>query len=386
MYEAVFHAAAPSDASWASDDFVVELKMAELKMTPRGADGSPSVRAPRRPPAEDLRVPLTDLVSLRATDVGMTDLAVGPSRSSAAGEGGFTDAGISNRRRFERELVAWAPDESDVAADGSGLLEDPAARAKKGAGARGGNARAWDQFAANKSMFGVDTTFDETQYTTAIDRAAVGITEQEAARIAAEIQNTASSNIHVQEERGQRATVDYDEEDRYGAVIGTGAAAGGAHQKEKEGPTTKDGAALPAKPAWGSARAPEGALAKPTVRSASPPAPKPANGGTATNAASVPKPNATNATNANASNASIPDASAKPKTTLNANAKPFTLSASAAAFVPGKKPAAAAAPVSPMLGAYPPAGVGGLLPGMGMPPAMMMWKKRLMSGKEVISL
>ena len=302
----------------------------------------------------------------------MTDLAVGPSRSSAAGEGGFTDAGISNRRRFERELVAWAPDESDVAADGSGLLEDPAARAKKGAGARGGNNRAWDQFAANKSMFGVDTTFDETQYTTAIDRAAVGITEREAARIAAEIQNTASSNIHVQEERGQRTTVDYDEEDRYGAVIGTGAAAGGAHQKEKEGPTTKDGAALPAKPAWGSARAPEGALAKPTVRSASPPAPKPTNGGTATNAASVPKPNATNATNANASDASTPDASAKPKSTLNANAKPFTLSASAAAFVPGKKPAAAAAPVSPMLGAYPPAGVGGFVPGMGMPPAMMM--------------
>ena len=45
MYEAVFHAAAPSDASWASDDFVVELKMAELKMTPRGADGSPASSA-----------------------------------------------------------------------------------------------------------------------------------------------------------------------------------------------------------------------------------------------------------------------------------------------------------------------------------------------------
>ena len=98
MYEAVFHAAAPSDASWASDDFVVELKMAELKMTPRGADGSPSVRAPRRPPAEDLRVPLADLISLRATDVGMTDLAVGP-WFGARGEA--VHRRHLNRRRFE---------------------------------------------------------------------------------------------------------------------------------------------------------------------------------------------------------------------------------------------------------------------------------------------
>jgi hypothetical protein len=38
-------------------------------------------------------------------------------------------------------------------------------------------------------------------------------------------------------QRGQRTTVDYDEEDRYGAVMGTGAASGGQHASK----TTKVG-------------------------------------------------------------------------------------------------------------------------------------------------
>ena len=51
VYEAVFHAAAPSDASWASDDFVVELKMAELKMTPAAPTARPpSARLAAPPP------------------------------------------------------------------------------------------------------------------------------------------------------------------------------------------------------------------------------------------------------------------------------------------------------------------------------------------------
>ena len=117
---------------------------------------------------------------------------------------------------------------------------------KNGKGGWGGSgqsgAAGWDQFAANKSKFNVDTTFDENIYTTAIDKNAVGISEAEADRIAREIMSQGSTNVHVQEERGLRVTADYDEEDRYGAVIGTGAAAGGAHSAKP---------AVPKAPAWG---------------------------------------------------------------------------------------------------------------------------------------
>ena len=252
-------------AQWKKDDLVVELRMAELKATSAG-------RAQRSTPAPSMRVALADLVSLKASDVGMTDLAVGPSR----GADGFTDGGITRGEHRERELVAWAPAAGEEALggieDGGGLLEDPAMKAKGGGwGGRGAAVAAaqWDQFAANKSMFGVDTSFDETMYTTAIDKSAGGISEAEAARIAREIQSSVSTNVHMQEERGQRMTVDYDEEDLYGAVVGTGAAAGGAHA------AGKGGAVLPNKPAWGSSKVPEGVRAladQERKRSGSPPA------------------------------------------------------------------------------------------------------------------
>ena len=179
--------------------------MVELKTTTKGE------RAPRAKPTASMSLKLADLVSIKATDVGMSDLAVGPSRTTADG---FTDGGISRGERFERELVAWAPAEGD-AADGVGLLEDPTMRSNKNGGKgsswAGGNSSAagWDQFAANKSKFNVDTTFDENLYTTAIDKnASGGISEAEAARIAREIMSQDSSNIHVQEERGLRVTAD----------------------------------------------------------------------------------------------------------------------------------------------------------------------------------
>lgn len=47
----------------------------------------------------------------------------------------------------------------------------------------------WDQFAANESMFGVTTQFDEDVYTTKIDRSAPDFKERErkAQRLANEI-------------------------------------------------------------------------------------------------------------------------------------------------------------------------------------------------------
>ena len=323
--------------------------MAELKVTTKGE------RAARAKPVASMSVKLSDLVAIKACDVGMSDLAVGPSR--AAGDS-FTDAGISRGERFERELVAWAPTEGDGLADAGGLLEDPAMRSKNAKGWGGGQSGAagWDQFAANKSKFNVDTTFDENIYTTAIDKNAVGISEAEADRIAREIMSQGSTNVHVQEERGLRVTADYDEEDRYGAVIGTGAAAGGTHSAKP---------AVPKAPAWGGSGAGVTAI---TGKAAPPPKPH-----------SPPPPPKAKEDEKKPASAD----GEKPKSSLNPNAKAFTLSAKAAEFKPSfltKKPAAPAAPaIPPAPGAYP-IGMPGMMPGMmpqypmgmpGMPPNMM---------------
>ena len=336
------------------DTFQVVLKMAELKVTTKGE------RAARAKPVASMSLRLSDLVAIKACDVGMSDLAVGPSRT--AGDL-FTDAGISRGERFERELVAWAPTGDDHGlSDAGGLLEDPAMRSNKnGKGGWGGSGQAgaggWDQFAANKSKFNVDTTFDENLYTTSIDKNAVGISEAEADRIAREIMSQGSTNVHVQEERGLRVTADYDEEDRYGAVIGTGAAAGGAHSAKP---------AVPKAPAWGGSGAGVTAITGKAV-----PPPKPHS--------PPPPPKAKDTDEKKPATAD----GEKPKSTLNPNAKAFTLSAKAAEFKPSfltKKPAAPAAPaIPPAPGAYP-IGMPGMMPGMmpqypmgvpGIPPNMM---------------
>ena len=84
-----------------------------------------------------------------------------------------------------------------------------------------GNSTGWDQFEANKRLFGATSTFDEHLYTTRIDRSAPSYREREkqAARLAREIEGTSTSNPHLREERGQALENDEaDEEDRYSGV------------------------------------------------------------------------------------------------------------------------------------------------------------------------
>jgi hypothetical protein len=80
----------------------------------------------------------------------------------------------------------------------------------------------------NQRLFGVQTSFDESVYTTPLDRSAPNFKEREAraSRIAKEILENSGSvtNIHLAEERGLVLGADYDEEDRYGAVVRTGEA------------------------------------------------------------------------------------------------------------------------------------------------------------------
>lgn len=77
----------------------------------------------------------------------------------------------------------------------------------------------WDQFEANERLYGLKTDYDETFYTTAIDRSAPSYNQRAAAaeKIAREIETSSTTNAHIAEERGQAAEAadGRDEEDRY---------------------------------------------------------------------------------------------------------------------------------------------------------------------------
>ena len=158
-------------------------------------DAGSDARAQRKKPEEKVTISFGDISCVRAKDVGMSDLAVGPSRA----HDDFTDGGISRGATGQnRELVAWAPEEGDLAP--AMTLEEEAAAgqgAKRASSATWGKKSGqWDQFSANKELFGVDTKFDESLYTTKLEKGKMGITEAEAARIAYEIQNQVSDNPH----------------------------------------------------------------------------------------------------------------------------------------------------------------------------------------------
>ena len=258
-------------------------------------DAGSDARAQRKKPEENVTISFGDISCVRAKDVGMSDLAVGPSRA----HDDFTDGGISRGATGQnRELVAWAPEEGDLAP--AMTLEEEAAAgqgAKRASSATWGKKSGqWDQFSANKELFGVDTKFDESLYTTKLEKGKMGITEAEAARIAYEIQNQVSDNPHMAEERGQRANADYDEEERYSSVLPSKPSA-------------------PKASAWGTGKIPSSVAQHADKK---PEEPK-----------KEEKP---------------VDAS---KSKLNPNAASFSLNAKAAAFVPSfKKPAAPQVPQS----------------------------------------
>lgn len=120
-----------------------------------------------------------------------------------------TDTDISGKLELkERELQRWAPDESDSIIGSA--LEDSAFGDQ------------WDQFAVNEKKFGLQSTYDEHFYTTAIDKKHPDYIrrQKEAEKIAAEITNSShGGNVHLAEERG--ILVDdsgLDEEDKYSGV------------------------------------------------------------------------------------------------------------------------------------------------------------------------
>ncbi|KAF9971605.1 hypothetical protein BGZ73_005429 [Actinomortierella ambigua] len=191
-YEGVFTTASTEG------DLGVVLSMARAISGKDKKDGAPPIGA--------LIILPKDLVHIRASSVDFT-----PQEKPLHEREGFkTDTDISRAGEIrERDLQKWAPDEGLPLES----LED---------NAEGSSHVGWDQFAANERLFGVRTEFDEELYTTKLDRSGADFKERElkAIKIANEIQQGATSNVHMLEERG--IAIDdsgMDEEDRYGAVV-----------------------------------------------------------------------------------------------------------------------------------------------------------------------
>jgi PAB1-binding protein PBP1 len=101
----------------------------------------------------------------------------------------------------ERQLQRW-----DGGADGS---DDVTADLESSSGVP------WDQFKANEKLFGVKTNYDESYYTTNIDRSHPQFKEREAEaeRLAREISTSTTTNAHVAEERGLKVPDEDEDED-----------------------------------------------------------------------------------------------------------------------------------------------------------------------------
>jgi hypothetical protein len=124
------------------------------------------------------------------------------------GSAGFrTDTDISGHLAMrERKLQAFDFGEGDTSLE-------------LGSGGVGG----WDQFATNDRLTGKKSNYDETIYTTAINRSDPEYAKRAARadRIAREIESSAATNSHIREERASYNPLDdqdLDEEDKYSGV------------------------------------------------------------------------------------------------------------------------------------------------------------------------
>lgn len=209
VYEGIFHSINVSKEGGLS----ATLKMAMMK---KGAEGKAlDMKAIAVKPEAVLMIEGKDLVQLFAKGVRTDAAYVGPDQDDM----GFgTDSAISRDRGGAglagRELQKWVPD-----AEGMALEDLSLGRGGMGDNSGGGG---WDQFATNQSMYGVKSTYDENLYTTKLDKVSSKISEQEAERIAREIERglPGSNNRHVAEERGLvDDSGEMDEEDKYSSVI-----------------------------------------------------------------------------------------------------------------------------------------------------------------------
>lgn len=159
-------------------------------------------------PVETFVINGKDIVQLRAVDITFAT-----EKQQYRDESFVTDTQISNREFKVRDLVPWNFDNEEAPLES---LDELTSSGKS-------QASSWDQYKINYQKFGVTSSYDETLYTTKLDRDSQFYLQksEEAERIAREIEESdikGVDSIHLYEERGKDLSK-YSEEDLYSSVI-----------------------------------------------------------------------------------------------------------------------------------------------------------------------
>ncbi|XP_019058353.1 PREDICTED: polyadenylate-binding protein-interacting protein 3 isoform X2 [Tarenaya hassleriana] len=205
LYSGIFHAAD------VEKDFGIILKMACL--IKEGTSWAQKSRSEfvSKPPSKTLIIPADELVQVVAQDLPITRDGSSNALQFEKPSELLTDSSISQSSRVEmgRELKPWVPDEDfPECPELENVFDDPWNRS-------------WDQFEVNETLFGVKSTFNEELYTTKLERGhRTRELEEQAIRIAREIEGESTRDIHIAEERGLplNEKFDADEEAKYSSV------------------------------------------------------------------------------------------------------------------------------------------------------------------------
>jgi len=239
VYKGVFHTFTPFSLKTKARENMYVLKA--VQCVSKGNENEVVVNG------ATLIVPSSKVLEVKISSVRMTDRQQ-PNAMS-------TDTEISNAQNDGggRDLVmassAWTsspmPSTHNTGAKGQwarGLSINSSNKNDAGSELSGKIGK-WDQFAANKEKFGIEGDFDETVYTTALDKDSLDQDKiRRAEQVAKEIEKSSSlsNNIHVREERNQVVQGDYDEEDLYSGVLGKNKEKSEPNSEEEDAATEKD--------------------------------------------------------------------------------------------------------------------------------------------------
>ncbi|CAN8270162.1 unnamed protein product [Cochlearia groenlandica] len=207
VYSGIFHAAD------VEKDFGIILKMASLikEGTVRGHKSRSEFV--RKPPSKTFIIPADELVQVVAKNLSVSSNGMSNAVQSEKPVELLTDSSISQSNQIDlgRELKRWVPDENvPLRQDLENVFDDSWNRG-------------WNQFEVNESLFGVKSTFNEELYTTKLEKGPRSRKlEEQAAKIAREIEGENTRDLHVAEERGIQLNgkFDIDEETKYSSVTG----------------------------------------------------------------------------------------------------------------------------------------------------------------------
>ncbi|XP_047341893.1 polyadenylate-binding protein-interacting protein 3-like isoform X2 [Impatiens glandulifera] len=204
IFSGIFH------ATNAEPDFGIILKMARsIRTGPHGIKSM--LDSISKAPSKQLIISAKELVQITAKDVPVTNDGITDDLQQVKHHDLMIDSSISRSRQVEveRELERWVPDENAPhCVDLENTFDAPWNRG-------------WDQFEANKTLFGVKSTYDEDLYTTKLEKGPLmKDLEREASRIAREIEGEDTQDLHLAEERGKFLYEKFgiDEETRYSSV------------------------------------------------------------------------------------------------------------------------------------------------------------------------